>query len=85
MITVLTVAEPTQVPRLLSGGYAEAKVVQVKVHSTSCSVGRSGFQSVLTLPWLVVWQVTSFAEASATPHLKKAILGGVSQRSSPCW
>lgn len=85
MITVLTVAEPTQAPRVLSGGYAETKVVRVKVHSTGRSAGRSGFQSVLTLPWLVVWQVTSFSEASATPHLKKAILGGASQRSPPCW
>ena len=84
MITVLTVAEPTQVPRLLHGGYAEAKVVQVKVHSTSCSSGRSGFQSLLTLLWLVVWQVTAFSEALATPYLKKAILGGTSQRSPPC-
>ena len=46
MIPVLTVAEPTRVPRLLHGAYAEAEVVQVKVRSTSCSAGRSGFQSV---------------------------------------
>ena len=85
MIPVLTVAEPTRVPRLLHGAYAEAEVVQVKVHSTSRSAGRSGFQSVLTLPWLAVWQVTTFSEASATPHLKKAILGGMSQRSLPHW
>ena len=39
MIPVLKVAEPTWVPRLLHGAYAEAEVVQVKVHSTSRSAG----------------------------------------------